>query len=992
MVIFAVAVVAVLGLTVMMSGQDKSKEQQEQRLPGIEDWSTRHSVFSNPGTFADATKNGAFAHWYTIINEPRYKMAQAKRNADRLRKAGGESSEATSDVTDSFGDLTSDASAAKLASKKTKPKPHGDWNNYLGGAANAGLGTNQYPAKYTWNTNATPNCTNDYVVVPINQSPANQSNATGSVLIHSEPSNGSTVTIGGTQYTFETSCSSASYCMTRSGTLTTDASELASAIGGSCDGTGTCTANTEVTGNANGTATVTLTPTAAYDGAAGNSVTMSTPSADDSAIRLNGAQQTSSSLSGGVDGQPSIVAFNELYSGGAVAATQIGTVSANDATAGQTLTINSVSLTASGYVQATGLITFNVNPTNADDVYITINGNDAYAFHDKLSDCGSDQCVLIGSSAVATASNLVTAINTGGGGVCVDHCSGSPDANVTASNAGGTSATVTLTAIVYGTGGNTIALAAAQENGSGETPSISGSDLGTGTGTVAGANATTSASLFAYNSSTGALLSTTALASNIVTAITENGTMGVSATSSGNVITVTASATGTTGNSIALTSGVSGFTWGGTTLVGGTNGGTCGSTGPSVTWAYSVGSTAAAQLGSPIISYDGTQVAFIESNPSGAILHVLYWSSEENTSLSASPGTPDNTSITGSGYATCKTQNPNNSKSCLLSVTLTSGVNNTNSPPFYNYAADTLYVGDDNGNLHEFSGVFRGTPTLTWTSSVHSTYKLTGPVYDFDTGNILVGDNDGYLNCVTSAGTACLTSHLALTNPILDAPTVDSSVGTVYAFVGGNGTATTSVTKATTALASASTLTIGGSTTSGSSQMHAGIFDNNYYNTGSGNLYVCGRGSGSNTGPVLYAITTSSFTLGAPTTGLPLTTTTTTAAQCSPLEEIYNPNQGGGTDWLFVGVPATCAYGTSTTGGCIMSFQITSGFPTSGAFAAPAETGGTSGIVADNVSTSTNQASSMYFVTLGNPTGGCTIPTYTTTSYCLVKVTQAGSQ
>ncbi|MFZ0961730.1 MAG: hypothetical protein WAO35_12555, partial [Terriglobia bacterium] len=117
--------------------------------------------------------------------------------------------------------------------------------------------------------------------------------------------------------------------------------------------------------------------------------------------------------------------------------------------------------------------------------------------------------------------------------------------------------------------------------------------------------------------------------------------------------------------------------------------------------------------------------------------------------------------------------------------------------------------------------------------------------------------------------------------------------------------------------------------------------------------------------------------------------TTTTAQECSPLSEVYNPSEGA--DWLFVGVPANCAFG-GATGGCIMSFDITSGTIPTTAAATAAENGGTSGIVVDNVSPSA-QASSAYFTTLASPgAGGCTQEPSGDSTTCLVKRTQQGLQ
>ena len=103
----------------------------------------------------------------------------------------------------------------------------------------------------------------------------------------------------------------------------------------------------------------------------------------------------------------------------------------------------------------------------------------------------------------------------------------------------------------------------------------SGSDLS------GGLDGTTSGSTFAYWS-VNAAVSPTQLATNIATAVNDNTTLqastGVTAVSSGGVVTVTARATGTSGNSIGTTASLTGFAWGGSTLTGGATGRFCPST------------------------------------------------------------------------------------------------------------------------------------------------------------------------------------------------------------------------------------------------------------------------------------------------------------------------------------------------------------------------------------------------------------------------------
>jgi hypothetical protein len=86
---------------------------------------------------------------------------------------------------------------------------------------------------------------------------------------------------------------------------------------------------------------------------------------------------------------------------------------------------------------------------------------------------------------------------------------------------------------------------------------------------------------------------------------------------------------------------------------------------------------------------------------------------------------------------------------------------------------------------------------------------------------------------------------------------------------------------------------------------------------------------------------------------------------------------------MFAGIPQNCNFGGSATG-CVMSFDITSAFPTT-ALATFASAGGTSGIVVDNVSAD-GHASSLYYSPLS--TAVCTGNASATG--CAVQVTQSG--
>ncbi len=83
----------------------------------------------------------------------------------------------------------------------------------------------------------------------------------------------------------------------------------------------------------------------------------------------------------------------------------------------------------------------------------------------------------------------------------------------------------------------------------------------------------------------------------------------------------------------------------------GSVGGFCNQNGPSVMWAYRTGTTGTTSSG-PILSLDGTKVAYVENIAGGpAVLHILKWKAGQGT-LSA-PATPDVTLVAGAAWSTC---------------------------------------------------------------------------------------------------------------------------------------------------------------------------------------------------------------------------------------------------------------------------------------------------------------------------------------------------
>jgi hypothetical protein len=94
-----------------------------------------------------------------------------------------------------------------------------------------------------------------------------------------------------------------------------------------------------------------------------------------------------------------------------------------------------------------------------------------------------------------------------------------------------------------------------------------------------------------------------------------------------------------------------------------------------------------------------------------------------------------------------------------VALTLNGFVSVTRSSPFYDYAHDEAYVGDDSGVLHKFTPVFSGTPaevtTGGWpvTVSTQTNKILTVPVFDDGSGLVYVADSTGYLYSVGATGT-----------------------------------------------------------------------------------------------------------------------------------------------------------------------------------------------------------------------------------------------
>jgi hypothetical protein len=287
---------------------------------------------------------------------------------------------------------------------------------------------------------------------------------------------------------------------------------------------------------------------------------------------------------------------------------------------------------------------------------------------------------------------------------------------------------------------------------------------------------------------------------------------------------------------------------------------------------------------------------------------------------------------------------------------------NSASSPFVDYANDVAYVGADDGKLYKFTGVFNGTPALAWTSSALVSGPLNSPVYWPGGNRIFVTNRDTnntvdcYLWSVDASNPGSRLS-LLIGHMVQDGPIVDPVTSQVFAF--GFSSPSLYITQKPANFGAGISAVV--ASPPSATSFYQGAFDDSYFGAGAeyGHLYVCGTKS--NSRPTLYRIGFASGGVMNSSIDPYSLEVGTGAAECSPLSELPY----GGVDRLFLGVTNNCS--GSITGGCVESFDITSYyssyFPAAPAVSPVAESGGTGGIIIDNMS-SQPQAASIYFGTL----------------------------
>lgn len=1036
----------------------------------IDDWAHHHVVFSDPGTEADAIKNGRYNQWLKIVNDSRYQMQQLKRGSTVpqptiVAPTGpslGRSDSLLTPVDDGGleGRFRGPVKSPRFELRRFSILGK-DWSMDDGNfpAASLTITVSSAPASGTVSGSSTITVDGQEFTGSAPVAASRNGTFTG------DATSGQTVTIGGSEVltasdstpssqmgTFSSSPSTTDTITVVNGANTFSATTNATlasfrqnfttgtAASGSMtitySASGTNNVLTMTAGGSNGCTSATLGTFATSTTASTEATNFETAINDcDTSFPAVGVTATHTGtavyatvtevlpgtfLTGSDTGLTNGTISN-------VAAGSDGSASCNAAT-GHYATSNSTTTLASDLAamfeacSAANAATIGINPSAST---IALNGSGGITVQADLwgstpgvtltptatgffqwaagtmtggtdgTNSGTDFAIV--NNNTTDAANLASAITLNGGTV-----------GVTATSTG---AVVTVTANTAGTGGNSITTA----------EGLTGFSFG-GAKLAGGSNGTNSATTFKYWT-TNTYDTEDQLATDLATAFGDNATMtaAITAAASTNTVVLTSILGGTPGNS--YTASDSGFTTltipnsgdfsGGVgsipvntfpakysfstntascssdfvvyptglagsssqaTIVGYKNlyATTC-TTGsvPSVAFAYNTGGTATL---SPVLSLDGTQIAYIQTSSSVATLVLLKPSLTSGGTISSPAPIP--------GGAVSLSAYPNCTAPCYTTITLNGSPNDTNSSPYYDYntaGGDILWVGDNSGNVHNFNPVFFGsttTPpaetTTNWpvTASTEASPILTSPIYDSVSENIFVGDASGYLHSVSSTGTVLTSNQIECgTYGFVDAPVVDSSTENVYVFVGDGcdeipGNSYVNRFEAGTSISAsygANAASFGNASTNDTGTVqYSGDFDNEYYTgTGNtGNLYVCVNGA-------LYQITMATFSgTGTPTVNSYDTPVSTVAdeATCSPVTEFYN----GTDDWLFLSVAAN-GDATGCTGSCLYNYNVegagTTGSVTTGQSAA----GGTTGIVVDNNLTGSGE-SQIYYTTLSNQT------------------------
>jgi hypothetical protein len=434
------------------------------------------------------------------------------------------------------------------------------------------------------------------------------------------------------------------------------------------------------------------------------------------------------------------------------------------------------------------------------------------------------------------------------------------------------------------------------------------------------------------------------------------------------------------------------------------NAGRSNSNAPNTMWAYNTGSGYLAET-SPVLSYydNGRQVAFVQRNGNTLQLVLLKWQQGQGTA--AAPATPT-LSANAAAYRAC-------ASNCYYAITL-AGTSNTAgtatySSPFVDYFGDVLWLGDGNGRLHKFTGVFKGTPAEVvsggFPATVAAGMKLSPPVYGFN-GFVYVGSQSGGAGVGgmmhrVDASTGAVTSSAKMANDsssgLRSSPILDVSTGSVFGFLfndgsAGDGSTCQIVSGQDNACRVVARFALGfaagtaplqrayvGRGNDIASALYAGAFDDAYYNSpnGTGAMYIVGGDPANTFQATLWKIPLANGAMQAPVKGATVGSYAVGSYNWSPVTLIRNTSSGSN-EYLYFSMSATGA-AAGCTGACLYMFNLNdlngsasgtgAAWGTGNAASAGLTVyGGTGGIVVDNIS-ATAGASQVYFshaATTGN--------------------------
>ncbi len=431
--------------------------------------------------------------------------------------------------------------------------------------------------------------------------------------------------------------------------------------------------------------------------------------------------------------------------------------------------------------------------------------------------------------------------------------------------------------------------------------------------------------------------------------------------------------------------------------------GICGKT-PSALFSYAIGKSPSPL--SPVISLDGTKIAWIESPTPGvgdAILHVTTWVAGQGTNATGQsvPIDEQKTNALCAPAAGTSCDDAIDYTSLALPGCTTTPYSNNYSDLYVDYQSDTGFIAADNGNLYHISGIFLGTPTFDFCIGVntfHPPIAMSGTVFDSSEGLVYISDPVTVYAYSVGRTSYTLASSATYGNALLTSgPLLDAFNGYVYMFSGDDLNGHTSMTQFPFNLAAGSDVVVNlgpASAFPAYPTLFLGTFDNNYLTNGpavaGSTLYTCGTDSTNKAAQDLFAI---GFHVN---TGVAMFNPAMTAnpnvnpgggnGLCSPIEESFD----GTTDRIFVGMGDP---GTTSGADVVTMWNVTTQLTnpaTTPTATATGYLGGTTDFAVDGAS-SAAQAQSIYFGTLSpDPATGITL--CGNNHYCAVKLTQSTLQ